>query len=66
MSPSLMSSEWLNHFTVFALSHQSEEDGWCVGVLNERQGLFPDNFVQFSRGEDVTTFSISGELLCSV
>ena len=71
-----MSSEWLNHFTedlqsqsfhhVFALSHQSEEDGWCVGVLNGRQGLFPDNFVQFSRGEDVSTFSISGELLCSV
>ena len=39
---------------VFALSHQSEEDGWCKGVLNERQGLFPDNFVKFSRGEDVT------------
>ena len=39
---------------VFSLSHQSEEDGWCKGVLNGRQGLFPDNFVQFSRGEDVT------------
>ena len=39
---------------VFALSHQSEEDGWCKGVLNGRRGLFPDNFVKFSRGEDVT------------
>ena len=38
---------------VFSMS-QSEEDGWCKGVLNGRRGLFPDNFVKFSRGEDIT------------
>ena len=45
-----------NPFTMYSLC-QSEENGWCVGVLSGRQGLFPDNFVQFSRGEDVTIAS---------
>ena len=39
---------------VTCLHHQSDDDGWCEGVLSGKRGLFPENFVQFSRGEDVT------------
>ena len=45
--------QWGSVETHVCLHHQSD-DGWCEGVLSRRRGLFPDNFVQFSRGENPT------------
>ena len=44
--------------------YQQIDDGWCEGVLNGRRGLFPSNYVRFSRGEDSALTLITTPTLC--